>query len=267
MLIVGERINASIARVGEAIVAKDAAYIQRLARRQVEQGAHMLDANASTGRGDEVEDMAWLVQTIQAAVDVPLCIDSVNPAAMEAGLALHRGRALINSVSAEPGRIERILPLVKQYSAEVIGLTVGPKGVPQTTEDRVRNAGILVAAVQQYDIPLDALYVDPSVLPVSLDTKAPLAVLEAIAQIKARYGVKLILGLSNVSFGLPARRLINRTFLVLAMMQGLEAAVLDPLDRELMATLFAANALLGQDEFCAEYIRAFRQGRLETTTK
>ncbi|MEE9199756.1 MAG: dihydropteroate synthase [Dehalococcoidia bacterium] len=263
MLIVGERINSSLSGVAEAIAARDEAFIQGLARRQAEAGVHFLEVNAASDPGEEPDNLEWLVGTVQKAVDLPLCLDSASPPAVEVALAVHRGRAIVNSITGEPGRAEGLLPLVKKYGCQVVGLVVGPEGVPRSAAERLSNARGLVEVVKGYGIPLDDLYLDPGVLPVSVDGEVGGEVLQALRDIKSKLGVKVILGVSNISFGLPRRRLLNRTFLAAAMALGLDAAILDPLDRQLMATVTAARALRGEDEYCAAYLAAYRQGRLD----
>ncbi|MFH1484787.1 MAG: dihydropteroate synthase [Chloroflexota bacterium] len=262
MLVVGEWLNATNKAVGAAISGRDAGFVQSLASRQVEAGATMLDVNAGSGHGDGPGEMEWLVRTVQKAVDVPLCIDSTDPLVIERGLAAHRGRALVNSVSGEEGRVEGVLPLVKKYGADVVGLAVGPGGMPSSAADRLQVAQLLIEAAKEYEVPPQDVYIDPAVLPASVDGNAVGEVLRAIEMIKSSLGTKVILGLSNVSFGLPNRRLLNRTFLAMAVAVGLDAAILDPIDVPLMSVLKAAEALLGKDEFCLAYIRAYRQGQL-----
>ena len=263
MLIIGERINSSLSGVAEAIAGRDAAFIQGLARKQAEAGAHFLEVNAASPPGEEADNLAWLVRTAQEAVDLPLCLDSASPAAVEAALSVHRGRAIVNSITGEPGRAEGLLPLVKRHGCQVVGLAVGPEGVPRSAPERLSVARGLVEVVKGYGIPVDDLYLDPAVLPVSVDGEAGGVVLQALRDIKSALGVKTILGVSNISFGLPRRRLLHRTFLAAAMALGLDAAILDPLDRELMATATAAQALWGEDEYCTAYLAAYRQGLLD----
>jgi 5-methyltetrahydrofolate--homocysteine methyltransferase len=262
MLIVGERINSSLSGVAEAIAARDGAFIEGLARHQAEAGARFLEVNAASHPGEEPAGLEWLVRTAQEAVDLPLCLDSASPPAIEAALGVHRGRAIVNSITGEPGRAEGLLPLVKKYGCQVVGLAMGPEGVPRSAGERLSNARRLVEMVKDYGIPLDDLYLDPGVLPVSVDGGAGGEVLQALRDIKSTLGVKTILGVSNISFGLPRRRLLNRTFLAAATALGLDAAIMDPLDRELMATATAARALRGDDEHCLAYLAAYRQGRL-----
>jgi len=272
VLIVGEKLNSSIKRVAEAIEARDTAVIQDLARRQAEAGADYLDANAAIRVSQELDDLAWLIETIRAVTDRPLCIDSPNPAAIARGLELlrssgHPGRPLINSITAEPERLQGILPLAGQYHCPVVALTSDEQGIPTTVEDRLRIAGRIVAEAEKYGVPREDLYFDPLVLPVSTDVRNAVLFMEALSAIKAEYpGVKTISGLSNVSYGLPKRKIINRAFLIMAMHAGMDAAILDPLDADLMGLLKAGEMLLGRDEFCMNYLMAYRSGMLGPTS-
>ena len=268
MLIVGEKLNSSIKRVAEAIEARDAATIQDLAKRQAEAGADYLDVNAAIRVTQELEDLAWLIENALAAMDKPLCIDSPNPAAIARGLELWQasgrsGRPLVNSITGEPDRLHGILPLVAQYKCPVVALTSDEHGIPSTVEDRVRIAGRIVAEAEKYGVPREDLYFDPLVLPVSTDVRNAVLFMEALRQIKAEYpGVKTISGLSNVSYGLPKRKIVNRAFLIMALQAGMDAAIMDPLDMDLMALLKASELLLGRDEYCMNYLMAYRAGLL-----
>jgi 5-methyltetrahydrofolate--homocysteine methyltransferase len=263
VLVIGEKINSSLSGVAEAIAVRDEAFIQALAQCQAQAGAQLLEVNAASSPGDEPDNLEWLARTVQGAVDLPLCLDSASTPAIEAALSSHRGKAIVNSITGEPGRAEGILPLVKKHGCQVVGLAVGPEGVPHSAPERMENARLLTETVRGYGIPLEDLYLDPGVLPVSVAAEAGVAVLQTLRDIRSTLGVKTIMGVSNISFGLPRRRLLNRTFLAAALALGLDAAILDPLDRELMATAAAARALLGEDEYCAAYLAAFRQGLLD----
>jgi cobalamin-dependent methionine synthase I len=263
MIIIGELINSTRKRIREAVVARDAAYINEIAVRQKDAGAHVLDVNGGVP-GQEAECLAWLVGVVQEAVDLPLCLDSSDPAALRAALPLCKERPLINSITDEADRFKAVLPLLKEYQASVIALCMSESGPPSGVEDRVGTASRLVDRLTEQGIPLDNIYVDACVLPISTGPDHGKSLAEAIGQITARYrGVHTSVGLSNVSFGLPVRRLMNQTFAVLLMSRGLDAAIVDPCDRQLMANIMAAEALLGRDEYCVEYLRAFRAGKLE----
>ena len=264
MLVVGERINTSRKSVLKAVEGRDSRFIQEEAIQQVKAGANIIDVNAGTMREGEVASLEWLVKTVQEAVDVPLSVDSPNPAAVEAGLKAHRGKAMVNSITGERERAEDILPLVRKHGASLVALTMDEKGMPETDEERIEIARNLLGLIKGYGVPAEEVYFDPLVRPLGTDTKQSLAILKAIAGIMSTgEGVHTICGLSNISFGLPKRKLLNKTFLPLAMNAGLDAVILDPLDKHLMATLKATQALLNKDEFCMQYITASREGKLD----
>lgn len=267
MIIVGERINGNTKRVREAILARDAEFVSEQARAQADAGADYIDANAGTTPEREPEDMAWLVQTIQAAVERPVCVDSANPGALRAGLEVHRGRALVNSVSAEEGRLAGVRSLLEGRNARLVALTLDDAGLPKTAEQRVAIAERLAEAAAAAGVAREDLFIDPLARAVGVENEQGAAFLEAVAGIKAAVpGVHVICGLSNVSFQMPARRLLNRTFLAMAMARGMDAAILDPLDGGLMAVACAGEALLGHDEMCLDFIQAYRRGALERWT-
>jgi len=263
MIIVGERINGSAKRVGEAIVARDAEFIAEQAKVQAEAGADYIDVNAGTSPNREPEDMAWLVETVQAATDKPACIDSPNPEALRAGLEAHRGQALLNSVSGEAERQGPLLELAQRHKARLIALTLDDSGLPKTAEQRVVIANKLAEAANEAGLAREEVFIDPLVRAVGVESDQGLAFLEAVEGItRSLPGIHVICGLSNISFQMPARRLLNRTFLAMAMARGLDAAIMDPLDGGLMAVACAGEALLARDDMCLGYIQAYRQGRL-----
>jgi len=266
MLIIGEKINSSRKDIKEMVKNKNKEFIQELAQKQVEGGAQMLDLNIGTIRKGEPEDMKWLVKTVQEAVDVPLCIDSPNHEAIEAGLEVYdwrKGKALINSVTAEREKMELIFPLVKKYKCSVVALTMDERGIPQDSKERFKIADELIRALINKGIPTEDIYIDPLTLPVSANIQNSNTVLETLKRIKDSHPeVKTIIGLSNISYGLPERRLLNQSFVVLAVAYGLDAVILDSIDQKIMALIKATNLLLGKDEFCAQYLKAFRQGKL-----
>ena len=259
MFIVGEKINTSIPGIPEAVERKDGVFIQNVARRQVEAGADVLDVNVGTRIHTEAEDMRWLVKIVQSAIDVPLSIDSPNPEAIRVGLKEHKGRAMVNSITAEKKRVEDILPLLKEFRPGIVALTMDDEGIPQDGETRYRISQRLVELLTGAGIPEDNIYVDPLVRPISTDSEAGLVALDAIRKIKhSSKDIHVICGLSNISFGLPKRGLINRAFLLMAMAQGLDSVILDPLDRKMISLIKAGEALLSKDKYCAAYLRAFR---------
>ena len=266
MLIIGEKINSSRKDIKNMVEGKNKEFIQELAQKQVEGGAQMLDLNIGTIRKSEPKDIKWLVKTVQEAVDVPLCIDSPNHEAIKAGLEVYdwdKGKALINSVTAEKEKLELVLPLVKKYQCSVVALTMNEKGIPQNSKERFKIADGLIRKLTSEGIPIEDIYIDPLALPISANIQNANIVLETLKRIKDSHPeVKTIIGLNNISYGLPERKLINQGFVVLAMACGLNAAILDSTDQKIMALIKAANLLLGKDEFCGRYLKAFREGKL-----
>jgi 5-methyltetrahydrofolate--homocysteine methyltransferase len=262
MLIVGELINTSRKSIKAAVDVEDAAYIQQIARGQMEAGADYVDINCGTKVYNEPETMQWLVETVQAAVSAPLCIDTPNPRAMEVGLALaQNGQPMINSITAEKERFQTILPLVLKHKAKVVALCMDDSGMPETANDRKGIVRRLVADLTANGVPEDDIYLDPLVKPVSTGDGAGLEVLETISFIRDEFpGVHTICGLSNISFGLPNRQALNRLFMVQTMTVGMDAYILDPLDKTIMGFVYASRALLGKDPFCVQYLAAYRQG-------
>ncbi len=266
MFIIGELINCTRKRIRAAVEARDAAYIKEIASNQAQAGASMLDVNGGIA-GQESECLTWLVNVVQEVVDLPLCLDSSDATALKAALPLCKKRPMINSISDEPARFGAVLPLLKEYKAKVIALCMSEAGPPAGVDDRVATASRLVDRLTAEGLAFGDIYVDTCVMPVSTSPEQGRSVAEAIARVMERYpGVHTSVGLSNVSFGLPLRKLLNQNFLVLLMTRGLDAAIADPCDRQLMANIAAARALLGQDEYCASYLRAYRQGKLEIPT-
>ena len=264
MIIVGERINGTRKRIQEAIIGREAALIGQEAARQAEAGADYLDVNAGTNPEREPEDLVWLVETVQGATGKPLCIDSPNPQALGAGLGAHRGQALVNSASAEEGRLGTVFALAREHGARVVGLTLDDSGLPKTAEQRVEIARRLAAAAEGAGVAREDLFIDPLARAVGLENEQGAAFLDAVAGIReALPGAHVICGLSNVSFQMPERRLLNMTFLAMAMSRGLDAAILDPLDAGIMAVACAGEALLGRDDMCMGYVKAYRAGRLK----
>jgi 5-methyltetrahydrofolate corrinoid/iron sulfur protein methyltransferase len=264
MFIIGELINCTRKRIGAAAQNGDAAFIQETARKQVSAGANMLDVNGGIA-GQEVKYLTWLVNIVQEASDLPLCLDSSDPAALAAAIPLCKQRPMINSITAESARYQAVLPLLKEHRTKVIALCMAESGTPTSVTDRVSTACRLVDKLTAEGLALDDIYVDACVLPISTGPEHGMSLLEAIGMITSRYpGVHTSVGLSNISFGLPARKLMNETFLLLLMARGLDAAIVDPCDRQLMANIAAAEALLGRDEYCVDYLRAFREGKLES---
>lgn len=264
MLIVGERINTSRKNIAPAVESRDADFIIDAAKKQYEAGAGYIDVNAGTMFNDEPESLEWLVKTVQGAIDVPLTLDSPNPVALERALKAHKGKAMINSITAETDRYEKILPLVKEYGTKVIALAMGETGIPTDAEGRLVVARQLIDNLVKEGVSLDDIYVDPLVYPIATGSSYGAAVLDTIKTVMTEYpGIHTVCGLSNISHGLPVRKLLNQAFLVMCMTSGLDAAIIDPLDQRLMSLIYASEALLGRDDYCAEYLTAARENKFE----
>lgn len=264
MIIVGELINASRKAITEAIKTRDAVTIQAVARQEHEAGAHYIDVNAGIFLGEEEEYVRWLVQTVQEAVDGPCSIDSPNPKAIEAGLSVHRGTPMINSISLESDRYNAMIPLLAGTDYRVVALCMSDEGMPKTAQDRLRIADKLINGLVKNGISPGNIYVDPLVQPVSVDGSFGIEFLKAISLIKEKFsGVHAMCGLSNVSYGLPARPFVNQTFMSMAVAYGLDGAILNPLDKRMMANIIAAEALAGRDRYCVNFMKAQRAKKFE----
>jgi 5-methyltetrahydrofolate--homocysteine methyltransferase len=264
MLIIGERINATRATIAEALKARDAAVLQDEARKQADAGADFLDVNTALSPETEKDLMVWAVQAIREVTPVPLSIDSAHPQVARAGLALlPKGEAFLNSISAETGRLDGMLPLLEEFQPRVVALAMDDRGMPASTQDRWRALETLFARTDAAGVPRERVFVDPLVRPVATNPEQVAQCLAMIRQVaeKAR-GAGTTMGLSNISFGLPRRRHLNRAFLAMAAGAGLTGAILDPLEPGLMATVMASACLTGRDDYCMNYITAQRQGRL-----
>lgn len=263
MILIGERINGMFNDIREAILKRDPEPVQCWARRQKEMCASYLDIN--TGPAIEAKDqpfvIEWLVKTVQETVDLPCCIDSTNPRAIEAGLSAHKGKAIINSTTADPGKLEIYMPMAVKYNAALIGLTMNEKGVPKSAADRIALAMEIVVSADAHGVPMEDVYLDPLVLPCSVGQEHGPEVLEALRQVKmlADPPPRTTIGLSNISQSCAERHLLNRTFLVMALASGLDSAIVDLEDEELLDAVAAANVLLNKDIYCDSFSRTFRQ--------
>jgi 5-methyltetrahydrofolate--homocysteine methyltransferase len=264
MLIVGELINASRKAIGVAIENRDKAAVQKVAVDQHENGAGYIDVNAGIFVGKEAEYVKWLVESVQEIVDAPCCIDSPDPKVIEAGLSVHRGTAMINSISLEKERYEALLPIIAGSDLRVIALCMSDKGMPQTVDDRMAVAEELINGLVRNNVAIENIYIDPLVQPVSTNKAYGLEFINAVERIMKTFkGVHTICGLSNISYGLPERKFMNQTFMAMAIAKGLDSAIVNPLDRRMMAIMITAEALAGKDDFCAGYLKAYRAHRLE----
>ncbi|MBN1405269.1 MAG: dihydropteroate synthase [Candidatus Omnitrophica bacterium] len=270
MLIIGERINSSRKPIASAIAAKDSGFLVGEARAQKDKGADFIDVNCAIMLDGERESLLWLMVEIQSAVDnVPISIDSPNPEIINEAIKIHKGKPFINSVTAETDKMRRMLGILNKKDVFLIALTVNDKGIPADTADRLKIARDMVNAMTAAGMDRDNIYVDPLVKPISSEPEQAKYFLETVKSLK-KEKIKTIGGLSNVSYGLPAREILNTAFLFLAKEAGIDAAIIDPsverrlsiVDLQSEAFGLAKKALLGDDVYCMNYIKAFRAGKL-----
>jgi 5-methyltetrahydrofolate--homocysteine methyltransferase len=263
MLIIGEKINSSIPSVGPAIEKKDKASIQKLAVDQAAAGADIIDVNAGALLDGEIELLPWLVEIVQEVVDLPLCIDSPNPVALGKALAVCRKKAIVNSISLEKDKYEKIIPLIQKSESSIIALCMDDQGIPATVEQRFQIARAIVERLTGDGIAADDIYVDVMAQPIGTDSNSGKVTLATAMAVKQGIpGVHITCGLSNVSFGLPKRRLLNQSFAISLAVFGMDTFFIDPLDERMMSLLCATEAILGSDEYCCQYIKASRCGKL-----
>ncbi len=260
MIIIGEKINATRKAIAAALAAKDEAAIIHTAKEQVAAGAHYLDVNGGDHReGQEARNMAWLMDLVQANTDAAVAVDSANPVAVETGLKMAKKKPILNSISLEKDRLEGLLPLVGRFDCMVVALLMSDEGTPMGVDDRVERAATLIGKIQSQGKKIDEIIVDPCFLPVSADPGSGRAVIDAIAAIHARWPeVHIGGGCSNISFGLPKRRYVNFALLSQAIYHGMDTGLIDPCIPDIVATLLAAEAVAGRDEFCMTYVTAMR---------
>jgi 5-methyltetrahydrofolate--homocysteine methyltransferase len=256
--VIGERINPTgRKKFAEELRAGEFVTVTADAMAQVEAGADMLDVNAGIPLFDEAQLLARMLKTVQLAVDVPICIDSSVIEALEAGLEVYEGRALVNSVTAEDDRLEQILPVVSDHDAAVIGLANDETGIPETPQKRLECAQRIVEAAADFGIARDDVVIDPLAMTVGADPEAVKTTLKTISLIREELGVNMCLGASNVSFGLPDRHALNAGFLPMAMAAGLTSAIMSTA-RPVVDAVRASDLLLGHDEWGASWIAAHR---------
>lgn len=264
MIIIGELINASRKAIAAAIEAQDADKIRQVARDEKAAGADYIDVNAGVFVDKEPEYLTWLVENVQAEVDCPCALDSPNPKAIEAALKVHKGTAMINSISLEKDRYDNILPMVAGTDLKIIALCMSDDGMPETVDDRMKIADKLINGLLQNNVPIENIFVDPLVQPVSVNSTFGVEFINAIEQIKEKWPeIHTACGLSNISYGLPARKFMNQAFMVMAIAKGLDGAIIDPLDKRMMASITAAEALAGKDQYCMNFITGFRNKLFE----
>lgn len=261
MLVIGELINGMYKNVGKAIQDNDKAAIQKLAKDQVAAGADMLDVNTGPYAKDPVSTMKWLVESIQEVVEAGLVLDSTKAPVIEAGLKLAKKRAMINSANADDEKLETLVPMAKEHNAMLIGLTMDKKGVPRDRNARLEHAAKIISFCEGAGYDSKGLYIDPVVFPVNVAQQQAVELLESLKEFKVICDPppKTVVGLSNISQGTQQRSLINTTYLVMAMAHDLSAAIVDPLDKQLMDCAITADLLMNRNIYCDSYLDAYRK--------
>jgi len=263
MLIVGERINTSRKPVNKAVENRDAAYITADVQKQVKAGADYIDVNAGSRIGSELKDLGWLVEVIEAAVDVPLALDSPDPNVSLEMVKRVKRNPLINSTTAETSRFEAMKAVMQERECDIVALCMDERGIPRSVDQVLENATHLVSNLTKLGFPIEKIHLDPMIQPISVNKENGILAVETIRRLHREFtGVKTICGLSNISFGLPNRFLVNRLFMVLCIGAGLSGAIVDPLDQKMMTNIIVAETLVGKDEFCLRYLKANRAGNL-----
>lgn len=258
MLIISESVNGLFKAVGKAIDDRNPKPIVDIVKRQEALGATAFDVNVGPGRGKEAPaDMAWLVETVQSATKLPLCIDAPNPEIMAAGLAVAKNPTIINSTTAEPEKMAALFPMAVEHGSDIICLTMNEKGIPNDADSRAEMAMVMLMTAMEHGIGPERILFDPLVLPVCAAQDQGPKVIEAIRsfQILSNPSPRTVVGLSNISNGASDRSLLNRTFLPMLVAAGLTAAILDPDDRELMETVKTCEVLMNRKLYCTDYLR------------
>lgn len=260
MIVIGEKINGSIPSVAKAIAARDEDFIRNLAKVQTEAGADFLDVCASVKDG-EVETLHWLIDLVQEVTDTPICVDSPDPNSCVAAMKFCKKPGLVNSVSMESDKVDIIFPAIEGTDWQCVALLCA-KGIPSSSEERLDIFDQLMEKAEQYHIAPSRLHIDPLVEMLCTSEDGIETVITVIKTIKEKYPSIHVTGaVSNISFNLPVRKLLNQAFLVLSMNAGMDSGVMDPCNRDLMGMMFATEAMLGLDDYCMEYIGAYREGK------
>ena len=259
MIVIGEKINGSIPSVAKAIAERNADWIRNLAKIQAEQGADYIDVCASV-KDDEVEVLHWLIDLVQEVTDTPICIDSPNAQSCVDAIPFCKKPGLINSVSMEGNKCDIVFPAIANTSWECVALLCA-KGIPSSAEERLEVFDDLMAKAREYGIAASRLHIDPLVEMLCTAEDGISMVVEVMKKIREKEPSIHITGaVSNISFNLPYRKILNQAFLVLSMNAGMDSAVMDPTNRDLMGIMYATEAMLGLDDYCMEYISNFREG-------
>jgi 5-methyltetrahydrofolate corrinoid/iron sulfur protein methyltransferase len=261
MFIIGELINGMYSNINAALQGHDKKIVQACALEQITSGADALDLSCGPASSNPLIDMPWLVEVVQEVTDKPLCLDSSKPEVIAAGLKAAKNKTIINSTTADPEKLEILIPLAKKYKSKLIGITINTQGIPQNKDQRLELAATILTHASEAGFSVSDLYLDPIVMPINVAQSQIRDILETIHELKiiSQPPVKTIIGLSNISQGTQTRSLINRTFLIMAVASGLDSVILDPKDKELMDTLITAELILNKNIYCASYLEAYRK--------
>jgi 5-methyltetrahydrofolate--homocysteine methyltransferase len=260
LIVIGERINPTgRKKLAKALEDGNLKLVQEEATKQVQEGAHVLDVNVGVSGIDEPTVLKEAILAIREVTEVPLCIDSALPGALEAGLQVYEGKPLVNSVNGEERKLKEVLPLVKQYGAAVIGLTMDDDGIPKDAQKRLQIARRIVEEAKRIGIPPEDVIIDPLAMAISTDQTAALETLKAMRLIRDELGVNQTMGASNISFGLPERHAINGAFLAMAAIHGVTCPILDPTVWEMRRSVLITDLLLAKDNYCMNFISAYRE--------
>lgn len=259
--VIGERINTTLKKVQAAVADRDADYIRNDVAKQAEAGATYIDVNAGARIGHEEADMKWLLEVVQEATELPLCLDSPDPVILEMAYGLVNKQPMINSISLEKDRFEPMISYLKGKDCRIIALCMDDSGMPKTVDDVILRAKSMVSELENIGFKRDDIFIDPLIQPLSVDVGNGRMAMDAVSAIMTELeGVHTTGGLSNISYGLPQRRIINRGFLAMMMANGFDSAIMDPLDREVMRMVVTGDMIAGNDDFCMNFIKATRSG-------
>jgi len=263
MLIIGEKLNSANTYIRGIIKNRDHETINKIALAQIAGGAHYLDIN--TAWCNELKDMEWIINNVYEVANVPLCIDSISPDTIINALKIYQGdksNVIINSISLEKDRIEKILPIAMEYNCKVVALATNDDGIPKTVEERIHLVEILVEILQRKNYDLNKVYIDPLVLPVAIEYRNGKMFLECVIEIKRLFNLNIISGLSNISYSMPEKKLLNRYFLSACIFSGLDAIICDTTDKKITTAIVVSDLLAGNDAYGKNYLKAFRNKQL-----
>jgi 5-methyltetrahydrofolate--homocysteine methyltransferase len=264
-VIIGERINPTgRKKVLAALKEGDFDIVRSDAKSQVESGALILDVNAGVPGADEPVLLVKVLQEVMGVTDVPLCIDTADPEALEAALKIYQGKPLINSVNGEEKSLTSVLPLVKEHGAAVIGLCMDEDGIPPDAESRLAVAGKIIERADKLGIPIEDVVIDPLALTMGADSTAGRIALDTVAMVRDKFGVNITMGASNISFGLPDRHAINSTFIAMAIHAGMTCPITNPLVADVRLAVLAADLAMGRDDYGMNWIKAYRERQKDT---